>query len=403
MLDVKEIRRHFSIYESEKNLCYLDSAASALKLKESNEALNKYLEHNGTNVHRGVYKLSYEATLAYEETREVVANFLNAKTEEIVYTRGATEALNMTALLYGMKYLNEGDEVISSELEHHSSLMPWLKVATLKKAKMQYVPLASDSRITVENFKKVLSKKTKVVCLTHVSNVLGYITPIKEIIKLAHEVGAVVVVDGAQGAPHLKVDVKDLDCDFYCFSAHKLCGPTGVGILYGKKSILDNLDPLYYGGDMADQVYLDKMTYKDTPYKFEAGTMMIGEVIALKEAILFLEKVGLENIQKHEEYLKDLALKELKQIPNVIIYNENVETGIIAFNIKNTHPHDAASVYDKNNVCLRAGHHCALPVIRHLQCVGTLRASFYLYNDEEDVKKFVEATKEAAKFFEIFM
>ena len=267
MLDVKEIRRHFSMYESEKKLCYLDSAASALKLKESNEALNKYLEHNGTNVHRGVYKLSYEATLAYEETREVVANFLNAKTEEIVYTRGATEALNMTALLYGMKYLNEGDEVISSELEHHSSLMPWLKVATLKKAKMQYVPLASDSRITVENFKKVLSKKTKVVCLTHVSNVLGYITPIKEIIKLAHEVGAVVVVDGAQGAPHLKVDVKDLDCDFYCFSAHKLCGPTGVGILYGKKSILDNLDPLYYGGDMADQVYLDKMTYKDWIYR----------------------------------------------------------------------------------------------------------------------------------------
>lgn len=403
MIDVNEIRKHFAVYDKYPNLCYLDSAASALKLKEVNESLFNYMAYNGTNVHRGVYKLSYEATNEYEETREIVAKFINAKTEEIVFTRGASAALNLVALSYGLNFLKSGDEIISSELEHHSSQMPWLNVANKTGAKINYIELDAESKITIENFKKLLNKNTKVVALTHVSNVMGYLTPIKEIIKLAHEVGAVVIVDGAQSVPHLKVDVKELDCDFLAFSGHKLMGPTGVGVLYGKKKILDKMPPVEFGGDMAEDVYVDHMSYKDTPYKFETGTPMIAEVIALKEAIKFINKVRIDKIYEHEKELFNLAIKGLEKIPNVIIYNKSAETGIISFNIKGTHPHDAASVYDKNNVCIRAGHHCAELIMHHLNVVGTVRASFYLYNDEEDVKTFLKATEEAAEFFQMFM
>ena len=402
MIDVKEIRKHFKIYEKYPDLCYLDSAASALKLKEVVDSEVNYLNYNGTNVHRGVYKLSYDATNSYEETREVVAKFLNAKSDEIVFTRGCSDALNMFATSYGLNFLKKGDEIISSELEHHSSQMPWLNVSQKTGATIKYIPLEND-QITIQNFKKVLTKNTKIVALTHVSNVLGYITPLKEIIKLAHEVGAIVIVDAAQSIPHMKVDVKELDCDALAFSAHKMMGPTGVGVLYAKKKLLNLMPPRDFGGDMAEDVYLDHMTYKDAPYKFETGTPMISEVIALKEAIKFLDNVGLDNIYNHEKYLRDLAIKGLKEIPNVIIYNEDCPTGIISFNIKGTHPHDAASVYDNNNICLRAGHHCAELVMHHLNVIGTLRASFYIYNDKEDVKKFIEATKEASEFFKMFM
>ena len=307
----------------------------------------------------------------------------------------------MLAQSYGLNNINEGDEIISSVLEHHSSQMPWLNVANKKKAVLKYVNLI-DNKITIEEFKKVLSSKTKVVALTHVSNVLGYVTPIKEIIKLAHEVGAIVIVDAAQSVPHMKVDVKDLDCDFLAFSGHKLMGPTGVGVLYGKKKLLDDIEPVDFGGDMAEDVYTDHMSYKDAPYKFEAGTPMIAEVVALKEAIKFISSIGLDNIYEHELKLKNLAIEKLSEIPNIEIYNKDTSTGVISFNIKGCHPHDAASVYDKNNICIRAGHHCAELIMHHLQVVGTVRASFYLYNDENDVYEFVKATKEAVEFFSMF-
>lgn len=401
MIDVKEIRKHFKVYEKYPDLVYLDSAASALKLDSVVKSMTDYMQFNGSNVHRGVYKLSYDATEEYESTRGVVANFINAKSEEIVFTRGTTDSLNMLAQSYGLNNINEGDEIISSVLEHHSSQMPWLNVANKKKAVLKYVNLI-DNKITIEEFKKVLSSKTKVVALTHVSNVLGYVTPIKEIIKLAHEVGAIVIVDAAQSVPHMKVDVKDLDCDFLAFSGHKLMGPTGVGVLYGKKKLLDDIEPVDFGGDMAEDVYTDHMSYKDAPYKFEAGTPMIAEVIALKEAIKFISSIGLDNIYEHELKLKNLAIEKLSEIPNIEIYNKDTSTGVISFNIKGCHPHDAASVYDKNNICIRAGHHCAELIMHHLQVVGTVRASFYLYNDENDVYEFVKATKEAVDFFSMF-
>lgn len=401
MIDVKEIRKHFKVYEKYPDLVYLDSAASALKLDSVVKSMTDYMQFNGSNVHRGVYKLSYDATEEYESTREVVANFINAKSEEIVFTRGTTDSLNMLAQSYGLNNINEGDEIISSVLEHHSSQMPWLNVANKKKAVLKYVNLI-DNKITIEEFKKVLSSRTKVVALTHVSNVLGYVTPIKEIIKLAHEVGAIVIVDAAQSVPHMKVDVKDLDCDFLAFSGHKLMGPTGVGVLYGKKKLLDDIEPVDFGGDMAEDVYTDHMSYKDAPYKFEAGTPMIAEVIALKEAIKFISSIGLDNIYEHELKLKNLAIEKLSEIPNIEIYNKDTSTGVISFNIKGCHPHDAASVYDKNNICIRAGHHCAELIMHHLQVVGTVRASFYLYNDENDVYEFVKATKEAVEFFSMF-
>lgn len=403
MFDINEIRKHFPFYEANPNVSYLDSAASALKCQESIQAMDNYLTKNGTNVHRGVYKLSYEATEKYEAARGKIAKFINADFEEIVFTRGATSALNLVAQSYGMTFLDADSEIITSELEHHSSQMPWLNVSMRTGATLKYVKLNAEGRITVEAFKEVLSTKTKVVALTHVSNVLGYLTPIKEIIELAHSVGAIVIVDGAQSVPHMPIDVKELDCDFLAFSGHKMTGPNGVGVLYGKKHLLDKMPPVEFGGDMAEDVYLDKMSYKDTPYKFEAGTPMIAEVIGLGAACDYLSSVGMINVESHELYLKNLALQELKKIPNVVIYNESAETGIIAFNIYKTHPHDAVSVFDKNNVCIRAGHHCAELITRWLKTPGTLRASFYIYNDEQDVHEFVKSVKEAAEFFEMFM
>lgn len=387
---------------TEKKLAYLDNAAMALKPRCVVEAIDNYYSKYGCNVHRGVYALSYEATEMYEEARGVVANFINANEEEIVFTKGTTNSLNLIALSYGMDNINEGDEIITSELEHHSSHMPWFNVAQKKKAILKYVPLDEEGRITVENFKKVLTNKTKVVALNIVSNVMGYLTPIKEITKLAHEVGAIVIADGAQAVPHMKIDVKDLDCDFLAFSGHKLCGPTGIGVLYGKYALLDKMEPIEFGGDMADEVEKNSQTYKAVPYKFEAGTPNVAGVIGLKEAIRYILKVGMDNILKKEYELKKLALDELLKLKEVEVYNKTAECGLLTFNIKGIHPHDAASIFDKNGVCIRAGHHCAQLITKWLGVVGTIRASFYFYNDEEDVKRFVDSVKETIEFFSQF-
>lgn len=402
MIDVQKIRKEFEIYDQNKDLVYLDSGASSLTPKRVTDVVSDYYNHNGTNVHRGVYKLSYEATERYEKSREVVANFLNAEFEEIVFTRGASDALNLVAMSYGMDNINKGDEIITSELEHHSSVLPWQMVAKRKGAKLIYLPLNQEGRITVENFKKVLSDKTKVVALTYTSNVMGYISPIKEIVKLSHEVGALVSVDAAQAVPHLKVDVKDLGCDFLSFSGHKMFGPTGVGVLYGKKKILNKMEPIQFGGDMNDNVELNEATWKDAPYKFETGTPMIAQVYGLAEAIKFIEEIGYENIQAHEEKLTRYALEQLLKIEGIKIHNKSTDTGIVTFNVDNVHPHDAASVFDKNNVCLRAGHHCAQLITRWLGELSTLRVSFYIYNDEKDVDVFIESVKESVDFFGSF-
>jgi len=396
------IRKDFPVLRDNPKLAYLDNAAMALKPDKVIDAVNSYYSKLGVNVHRGVYKLSYEATDLYEESRHKVAKFINADFENIVFTRGASASLNLVASSYGINFLKAGDEIITSELEHHSSHMPWSNVANITGAKVKYIPLDEEGRITVEAFKSVLTKNTKVVALTYVSNVMGYVTPIREIIKLAHEAGAIVSVDGAQAVPHMKVDVKELDCDFLSFSGHKLCGPTGIGVLYGKKEILEKMPPIEFGGDMADTVTKDSQTYKAAPYKFETGTPIIAAAIGLGEACEYLESIGLDNIAKYEYMLKEKALEGLKHIPGLKIYNPTCETGIISFNIDGVHPHDAASVFDKNDVCIRAGHHCAQLITSWLDTIGTVRASFYFYNTLEDVEKFVKSVKEASDFFNMF-
>lgn len=401
-MNVTKLKNEFPVLVNKPQLCYLDSAASSLKPRVVIEKMDYYYNYLSCNVHRGVYELSYEATDLYEDARNKIAKFINATFEEVVFTRGASDALNLVAQSYGMDNINEGDEVITSELEHHSSHMPWFNVCKRKKATLKYVPLTSEGRITVENFKKVLTDKTKVVALTYVSNVMGYITPIKEIIDICHTKGIVVVVDAAQAAPHMKIDVKALDCDFLAFSGHKMCGPTGIGVLYGKKNLLDKMEPVVFGGDMADTVTKDSQDYKDAPYKFETGTPPIAEAIGLGEAVVFLDSIGLDEIAAYENMLAQKAIELLKEIPEVEIYNENTDTGVIAFNIKGVHPHDAASIYDKNHVCIRAGHHCAQLITAFLNQISTTRASFYFYNTMDDVIRLVESVKEAKDFFGSF-
>lgn len=393
------IKKDFPVLTNNPNLVYLDSGATSLKPQVVIDKLDEYYEKYGVNINRGVYKLSYQATIEYEETRALTALFINALEKEIVFTKGASNGLNMVAQSYGMDNLNEGDEVITSELEHHSNVLPWQYVCKAKKATLKYIPLSSEGRITVEAFKQVLTPKTKVVVLTYISNVMGYITPIEEIIKLAHEVGAVVVVDAAQAVPHIKVDVKQLDCDFLAFSAHKMLGPTGFGILYGKYKLLKRMRPIEFGGDMIDEVEKDASTWKDAPYKFETGTPPIAEAIAFKEAIKYLNKLGYERIKRHTDALLNYTMNQIKDLEGITIYNKSTETGIISFNINGVHPHDASTLFDENNICLRAGHHCAQLIIKWLNTVGTLRACFYIYNDFNDCDKFIATLKQAIEYF----
>lgn len=398
-MNTMSIKKDFPVLVNNEGLTYLDSAASSLKPYCVINKIKEYYEEYGVNVHRGVYGLSYKATEEYEATRGIVAKFINALEEEIVFTKGATASLNIIAESYGMANINEGDEIIVNELEHHSSIMPWQEIAKKKKAKLVFIPLNEEGRICLDNFKKVITEKTKIVAINYVSNVMGYVTPLKEIIKIAHDFNAKVIVDAAQAAPHMAIDVKDLDADFLAFSAHKMLGPSGLGILYGKYELLNKMNPVEFGGDMNDYVEKYDSTFKEAPYKFEAGTPLISEVIAFKEAIKYLENIGMNNVRKHEQELLNLAMKELVKIDGVTVYNKTCETGVISFNINGIHPHDAASIFDQNNVAVRAGHHCAQLITSWLGCVGTLRASFYIYNDEQDVQKFIETVKQAADYF----
>jgi cysteine desulfurase/selenocysteine lyase len=401
MIDVKKVKQDFSILINHPQEIYLDSAASSLKTKEVVNLINYYYDHLGTNVHRGAYDLSQQTTALYEKSREKVAAFINANPDEVIFTRGTTTALNTIAGSF-REQLQPGDEVITSELEHHSSIIPWMMATKRSGATLKYIPLTDEGRITVENFKKVLTSKTKIVAITYVSNVMGYITPLKEIIRLAHEKGAIVVVDGAQAAPHLRMDVKALDCDFIAFSGHKMFGPTGVGVLYGKKAILDKMEPYEFGGEMIDTITKDTLKWQEVPTKFEAGTPVIGAAIGLQKAIEYIDSIGYENIHQHTIKLRDYTLKKLEALDGLTIYNKTADIGIITLNIDGVHPHDAATFLSENHVAVRAGKHCAHLIADRLNMGSTLRASFQIYNDFDDCDAFVKSIKETRDFFNQF-
>ncbi|MCL1948835.1 MAG: cysteine desulfurase [Turicibacter sp.] len=401
--DVHHIREQFPILKTTmhgKPLVYLDNGATTLKPKAVVDAIDHYYEEKTSNVHRGAYQLSSDATDLYEGARVKVRDFINARTEnEVVFTKGATQALNLVAQSWGIHNLKAGDEILCSELEHHSSFLPWQYVARVTGATLKFIPLTEEGRITVENTKSVLTENTKVIAINYVSNVMGYIAPIKEIAALAHSVGAILTVDAAQALPHMKVDVQDLDCDFLSFSAHKMCGPTGTGVLYGKLDLLNVMEPIEFGGEMIDLVGDVTSTWKDAPYRFEAGTPVIAGAIGLGAAIDFIETVGYENIVAQELKLRQHAIAGMKEIDGLTIFNEGAETGIISFNVDGVHPHDMASIYDAEGICVRAGHHCAQPLMKWLCQPATVRASFYFYNTMEDVEAFLAATRQGKEFF----
>ena len=387
----------FPVFEKNKDLVYLDSAASALKPKAVVDALNDYYLNYSCNIDRGVYSIALDATNKCMESRNKVARFINAKPNEIIFTRGCSQSLNMVALML-KKVLKPGDEIITSHLEHHSNFLPFLNLAKEIGCTLNFIEL-ENNKITVENFAKAITPKTKLVALTHVSNVLGYTTPIEEIVRIAHSKNILVSVDGAQAIPHKKIDVKALDVDFYSFSLHKMCGPTGLGILYGKSELLEKLDPVEFGGEMNDEVTTSSVTYKEIPYKFETGTMPIAEIFACGATIDFLNNIGIENIEKTSLDLTEIAKEELNKIEEVEVYNNDELSSVIAFNIKGVHSHDSVSALAEKNIALRAGHHCAEPLHTYLGLNATLRASFYFYNDIEDVHKFINAVKEVVNFF----
>ncbi|MBA2875654.1 cysteine desulfurase [Thermaerobacillus caldiproteolyticus] len=403
-MDMKEVRKLFPILSQEVNgkpLVYLDSAATSQKPLPVIEALDKYYREYNSNVHRGVHTLGTKATDAYEGAREKVRKFINAKsTQEIIFTRGTTTALNTVATSYARANLHEGDEIVITYMEHHSNIIPWQQAAKYTGATLKYIPLQEDGTISLEDVEKTITPNTKIVAVTQVSNVLGTINPVKDIAKIAHRNGAVVVVDAAQSAPHMKIDVQDLDCDFLAFSGHKMCGPTGIGILYGKKALLEQMEPVEFGGEMIDFVGLYESTWKELPWKFEGGTPIIAGAIGLGAAIDFLEQVGLENIAAHEHELAQYALEQLSTMEGLTIYGPKERAGLVTFNIDGVHPHDVATVLDAEGIAVRAGHHCAQPLMKWLNVSATARASFYLYNTKEDIDQLVAALRKTKEYFD---
>ncbi|HDR7347614.1 TPA: cysteine desulfurase SufS [Bacillus toyonensis] len=402
-MNIHEIRKQFPILDQKvngKQLVYFDSAATSQKPIQVIETLERYYKEYNSNVHRGVHTLGTKATDAYEGAREKVCKFINAKSmEEIIFTRGTTTALNTVAASYGLENVKEGDEIVISYMEHHSNIIPWQQVAKKTGATLKYLPLQLDGTISLEDVRQTVTPNTKIVSIMHVSNVLGTINPVKEIGAIAHENGAIMIVDGAQSAPHMKVDVQDLNCDFYALSAHKMCGPTGVGVLYGKKELLNNMEPIEFGGEMIDFVDLQESTWKELPWKFEAGTPIIGNAIGLGAAIDFLEEIGLHNIEKHEHELAQYALERLSEVDGVTIYGPKHRAGLVTFNIEDVHPHDVATVLDVEGIAVRAGHHCAQPLMKWLKASSTARASFYLYNTKEEIDTFVESLIKTKEYF----
>lgn len=403
-MDLERIRKDFSILDQVVNdepLVYLDNAATTQKPQQVLDVLADYYQKDNANVHRGVHTLSERATARYEAARQKVADFIQAKSsKEILFTRGTTTGLNWVAQ-FAKEILQPDQEVIISVQEHHSNIIPWQQACQQTGAKLRYVTL-KDGELDMDHLRSLLSSKTKFVSLAHVSNVLGGVVPIGEIAELVHQVGAYLVVDGAQSVPHMAVNVQELDVDFYAFSGHKMLGPTGIGVLYGKEELLNRMSPVEFGGEMIDFVYEQSATWKELPWKFEAGTPNIAGAIGLGAAVDYLTEIGMDAIQAHEAELVDYVFPKLQAIPGLSIYGSqdlSKRTGVIAFNLDDLHPHDVATALDYEGVAVRAGHHCAQPLLRYLQVPATVRASFYIYNTKADCDKLVEAIIKTKEFF----
>lgn len=404
-LNVSEIKKDFPILAQQVNghdLVYLDTSATSQTPSQVIDATSDYYERYNSNVHRGVHTLGSLATDAYESARETVRRFINARYfEEIIFTRGTTTSINTVARSYGDANVEAGDDIVVTEMEHHANIVPWQQLAKRKNANLKFIPMTEDGELDIEAVKETITDNTKLVAVTHVSNVLGTINDVKAIAEIAHEHDAVISVDGAQAAPHMALDVQDLDVDFYSFSGHKMLGPTGIGVLYGKRQLLQEMEPIEYGGDMIDFVEKRDATWTELPTKFEAGTPLIAEAIGLAAAIKYIDQIGFDAIHEHEKALTTYAYDRLQELDGLEIYGppKDRRAGVITFNLKDVHPHDVATAVDTDGIAVRAGHHCAQPLMKWLNQSSTARASFYIYNTTEDIDKLVEALKQTKEFF----
>ena len=404
-LNVNEILKDFPILNQKVNnnrLAYLDTTATSQTPIQVIDVIADYYKRYNSNVHRGVHTLGSLATDGYESARETVRRFINAKYfEEIIFTRGTTASINIVAHSYGDANISEGDEIVVTEMEHHANIVPWQQLAKRKHASLKFIPMTDDGELTIENIKATINDNTKIVAITHVSNVLGTINDIKTITDIAHEHGAIVSVDGAQAAPHMDLDMQSLDVDFYSFSGHKMLGPTGIGVLYGKRALLDKMEPVEFGGDMIDFVEKYDASWADLPTKFEAGTPLIAQAIGLAEAIRYIENLGFDAIQAHEHELTTYAYDKMSEIEGIEIYGppKDRRAGVITFNMTDVHAHDVATAVDTEGVAVRAGHHCAQPLMKWLNQSSTARASFYIYNTKDEIDTFIRGLERTKEFF----
>jgi cysteine desulfurase / selenocysteine lyase len=403
-----ELRNDFPIFRKKingKELVYLDNASTTQKPYTVIDSITDFYSNYNSNIHRAVYQLAEEATNMYEQSREKIANFINVRPEEIIFTRNTTESINLIAHSWARTNLKKDDVIVITEIEHHSNIVPWQILCQERGTRLEYVGIDGNGFLDLEYMIELISsRKVKLVSLSHMSNVLGTIVPIERIIKIAHEHDIPVLVDGAQSVPHMPINVKNMDCDFLVFSAHKMLGPTGVGILYGKKEYLDKMAPFMGGGDMIKEVFKFHTNYNDVPYKFEAGTPNIADVVGFSAAIEYLEKIGMENIRKHEIYLTEYALESMSSLDYITVYgprDTKYRGGVISFNIADIHPHDLATIMNDHGIAIRSGHHCAQVLMERLDVPATSRASFYIYNTKEEIDKFVNAIKEAGRIFKI--
>ena len=401
-----DFKKDFPIFEN-RDISYLDSGATSQKPQYVINAIEKFSKKFNANPHRGAYSLSLEATEQYENTREKIAKFINARNkEEIIFSKNASESLNLIAYSYGLSNLKQNDEVVLSIMEHHSNLVPWQFVTKQTNSMLKYMYINNEFELSKEEIESKITDKTKVVGITHISNVLGTINNVKEIIKYAHKKGAIVIVDASQSIPHTKVDVQDLDADFLVFSGHKMFAPLGIGVLYGKKELLNKMPPFLMGGDMIEYVYEQNTTYAPLPNKFEAGTQNVEGVVGLGAAIDYIESIGYETINKVEQEVTEYAVNELSKLNFIEMYvtpNKQNHSSVISFNVKGVHPHDVASILDVNGACIRSGNHCAQPLLRYMGMDSTCRASFSIYNTKEDVDKLVDALNKTYKMFEKYI
>ena len=405
-MNLNNIKNQFPIFSKKingKSLVYLDSSNSSQKPISVLNKLDEFYRYEFSNVGRSIHSLAVKATNKFDETRVSIKNFINAKSkDEIIFTKNATESINLVASTFGQQNINKGDEILITELEHHSNYVPWHYLRKIKGAVIKFAPINEDGDIEINKFEKLITSKTKIVGITHLSNVTGTIVPVKEIVEIAHKKNIPVLIDGCQSAPHIKIDVQDIDCDFYVMSAHKVYGPTGVGILYGKKKWLENLPPYMGGGGMISEVKKDKITYASLPEKYEAGTMPTAEVIAFNESIKFMNSIGIQNLMNHEKELTNYALEKLKKINAVkLIGNPKNKAGVISFTIKGIHPHDIATILDEDGVAIRAGHHCCQILHEKLNLSATARVSLGIYNTKEDIDILCKAIENCRKVFKL--